>query len=130
MAAVWAAQARLLTRCIDLSEAVWLLRAAAGRTGSISSSSWPHQPRQPRLLQAAGGQAGAQAGWRVVDRFALPSPLTLLTSVLQAAEGGAAAQEIAPDTVQSLQHEIEVIKAKIAQEREKIKVMKMPAEQS
>ena len=32
-------------------------------------------------------------------------------------EGGAA-----PDTVQSLQHEIEVIKAKIAQEREKIKV--------
>ena len=27
-----------------------------------------------------------------------------------------------PDTVQSLQHEIEVIKAKIAQEREKIRV--------
>ena len=34
-----------------------------------------------------------------------------------ASEAGAAA----PDTVQSLQHEIEVIKAKIAKEREKIR---------
>ena len=30
-----------------------------------------------------------------------------------------------PDTVQSLQHEIEVIKAKIAQEREKIRVRRL-----
>ena len=30
-----------------------------------------------------------------------------------------------PDTVQSLQHEIEVIKAKIAQEREKIRVSRV-----
>ena len=43
---------------------------------------------------------------------------------LQASDGGAAAVDgAAPDTVQSLQHEIEVIKAKIAQEREKIKVI-------
>jgi len=40
----------------------------------------------------------------------------------RASDGGAAgADGGAPDTVQSLQHEIEVIKAKIAQEREKIK---------
>ena len=43
--------------------------------------------------------------------------------LLQASDGGAASVDgAAPDTVQSLQHEIEVIKAKIAQEREKIKV--------
>ena len=36
--------------------------------------------------------------------------------------GAAQAEGAAPDTVQSLQHEIEVIKAKIAQEREKIRV--------
>ena len=44
---------------------------------------------------------------------------------LQAGEdmrGAAQAEGAAPDTVQSLQHEIEVIKAKIAQEREKIRV--------
>ena len=37
----------------------------------------------------------------------------------QAAPAHAADSGAAPDTVQSLQHEIEVIKAKIAQEREK-----------
>ena len=36
--------------------------------------------------------------------------------------GAAQAEGAAPDTVQSLQHEIEVIKAKIALEREKIRV--------
>ena len=36
--------------------------------------------------------------------------------------GAAQAEGAAPDTVQSLQHEIEVIKAKIAQDREKIRV--------
>ena len=40
----------------------------------------------------------------------------------QAAPAHAADSGAAPDTVQSLQHEIEVIKAKIAQEREKIRV--------
>ena len=47
--------------------------------------------------------------------------------LIQAPDVGAAAavDGAAPDTVQSLQHEIEVIKAKIAQEREKIKVMKL-----
>ena len=42
----------------------------------------------------------------------------------QAAPAHAADSGAAPDTVQSLQHEIEVIKAKIAQEREKIRVSK------
>ena len=44
---------------------------------------------------------------------------------LQAGEdmrGAGQVEGAAPDTVQSLQHEIEVIKAKIAQEREKIRV--------
>ena len=36
--------------------------------------------------------------------------------------GAAQAEGATPDTVQSLQHEIEVIKAKIAQDREKIRV--------
>ena len=46
-------------------------------------------------------------------------------SPLQAGEdmrGAGQVEGAAPDTVQSLQHEIEVIKAKIAQEREKIRV--------
>ena len=48
---------------------------------------------------------------------------SLIARFLQASDGGAASVDgAAPDTVQSLQHEIEVIKAKIAQEREKIKV--------
>ena len=36
--------------------------------------------------------------------------------------GASGVEGAAPDTVQSLQHEIEVIKAKIAQDREKIRV--------
>ena len=46
-------------------------------------------------------------------------------SVTQAGEevrGAGQMEGTPPDTVQSLQHEIEVIKAKIAQEREKIRV--------
>ena len=52
-------------------------------------------------------------------------------SPLQAGEdmrGAGQVEGAAPDTVQSLQHEIEVIKAKIAQEREKIRVSRAGTE--
>ena len=65
---------------------------------------------------ASGGEQRVSDGRKQAQFFARQD-------LLQASDGGAASVDgAAPDTVQSLQHEIEVIKAKIAQEREKIKV--------
>ena len=64
---------------------------------------------------------GAESSVRTPD-----CPLTETADCpLQAGEdmrGAGQVEGAAPDTVQSLQHEIEVIKAKIALEREKIRV--------
>ena len=102
-------------------------RTSAGLWGDIASadSDWDWDPAQTAAKITTSRRKGkmASGGEQRVSDGGKQAQFGCKPGFLQASDGGAASVDgAAPDTVQSLQHEIEVIKAKKAQEREKIKV--------
>ena len=70
------------------------------------------------ILQATsetGDRPGGEGGHQAQVKKMIKMMMMMMIMTMMMPQGP-------PDTVQSLQHEIEVIKAKIAQEREKIRV--------